>query len=116
MLKHNLLIINEGEKNFSISPSQQFFDNSNSYLRPFKLYVEFDEDVQEYQYSIKDLNSQEILTTGWFEAKTLLEAKKHALGRISNFIQVQSQLLDNIISDIIDFRYDIINEKITEEE
>ena len=115
MLKHNMMIINEGENHFSISPCVEVFYNSNSYLRPFKIDVCLDEDVQEYQYSIKDLVSQEILTTGWFEASDKTKAIKAALGQIAIFVQNQAQIFDNILSDIIDFRYDIINNKFEED-
>jgi DNA-directed RNA polymerase subunit L len=110
-----MMIINEGENHFSISPSQQVFNESNSYLRPFKIEVYLDEDVQEYQYSIKDLISKEILISGWFEASDKTEAIKAALGQIANFVQNQAQIFNNMLSDIIDFRYDIINNKFEEE-
>lgn len=113
MTEHNIVFKEDGEKSFSFYP-QEIFCKSNSYLRPFKVYVNFDEEVEEYQYSIKDLVSEEILTTGWFAAQTLLEAKKYALGQMANFIQNQAQCLNDILSDIIDFRYDIINNKMEE--
>ena len=115
MLKHNMMIIKEGENHFSISPCAEVFYNSNSYLRPFKIDVCLDEDVQEYQYSIKDLVSQEILTTGWFEAFDKIEAIKKSLGKIADFVQNQAEIFNSILSDIIDFRYDIINNKFKEE-
>ena len=109
MLKNNIIIVDNGENNFSISPCNDFFYKSNSYLRPFKIYVEFDKEIQSYQYSINDLVSLEILTTGWFEAIDKTDAIKQVLGILGNFIQNQAKIFDSLLSDIIDFRYDIIN-------
>ena len=116
MFKHNIFIKNETETSFLMRPSYEFFRDSNSYLRPFEIFVELDADVQEYQYYIKDLVNQEILTAGWFKASDKITAKKCALGQLGIFIQNQMRVFENILSDIIDFRYDIINNKLTEEE
>lgn len=116
MFKHNIFIKDETETSFLIRPSYELFRDSNSYLRPLEIFVELDADVQEYQYYIKDLVNQEILTAGWFETSDKITAKKCALGQLGIFIQNQMRVFKNILSDIIDFRYDIINNKLTEEE
>ena len=114
MLRHNIEIKDINETDFSIVFKQEFLDN-NFYLKPFELLMIFDQDVNEYQYSIQDKSNQEIITTGWLEGIDTKSALiKSGLGIIGNFIQIQCQQLDKILSDIIDFRYDIINNKIEE--
>lgn len=110
MQKDNINICDYGEKNFNIVFSENFYKGT-SYLNPIELNVEYDNDVEEYQYFIKDLIKLDIVTTGWFKALDKTEAKRQALEKMFNFIQVQINTLDNILSNIIDIKYDLITNK-----
>lgn len=110
MDKDNIIIANYGEKKFNISFCEDFYQE-NPYLNSILLSVEYDEDVEEYQYFIKDLVKVDVITTGWFKALDIIDAKKQALEKMYNFIQIQINTLDSILSNIIDVKYDLITNK-----
>ncbi len=93
MKETGIVIIDNGEKDFQIN----FPFEDSYYFRPIEFKAGFDEDINEYQYYIKDLVFNDIIETGWLSTDDKILAKVMSIHTLYNFFEKQSiPLMENM--------------------